>query len=58
MESTMTADRVAEERAQQGRARLQHAKIGQFALLLLCATALVSWLGLLGWGAGWLIKLW
>ena len=58
MESTITADPIAEHRTPQGRPELQHAKISQIALLLLCATALMAWLGFLGWGAGWLIKLW
>jgi len=58
MESTITADPIAEHRNPHDRPELQHAKIGQIALLLLCATALMAWLGFLGWGAGWLIKLW
>jgi len=58
METTMTADAGAEDRARQDTAKLQDAKLGQRALLLLCATAIMAWLGFLGWGAGWLIKLW
>jgi hypothetical protein len=58
MDSIMAAGAVAEQRGPQESAKLQHEKTGQLALLFVCATAILAWLGFLGWGAGWLIKLW